>query len=160
MGAYKILLEDAIGYDFTLIAIHGSLEPYYIAYLLNKHLSLRLSRSDRDLIINEDINPLKYPYFEYKDDHQYVDYYLFSNKTKVHNIAITAIGLFEKEQTMRTVFFIPEMKQADYFIKVVDDGCAFAKAKTLKILNQIPQIVTAYDVDVSSLKNKQNLIFD
>ncbi|TVZ52603.1 IPExxxVDY family protein [Dokdonia sp. Hel_I_53] len=160
MGAYKILLEDSIGYDFTLIAVHASLEPYYIAFLLNKHLNLRLSRSNRDLVLDEGVHPLNYPYFEYNDDHQYIDYYLFSNKMKGQEIVTAATGLFETESSIRTAYFIPEMQQVDYFVKIVEDGCAFAKAKTLKTLNQIPQIVTAYDVNVSSLKNKQNLIFE
>ena len=157
---YKILLEDSIGYDFTLIAIHGSLEPYYLAYLLNKNIELRLFRSKEDLIIGNREEEASFPLFEFFDEHQYVDYYVFSNKTKVEVQAKAVVGLFEAETTLKTAYFIPEMPQVDYFIKVVEDGNAFAKAKALKILNQIPQIVTAYEVDVSSLKTKEHLIFE
>jgi len=160
MGMYKILLEDSIGYDFTLIAIHGSLEPYYVAYLLNKNIGLRLYRSREDLFISNLDEEASYPLFEFKDVHQYIDYYVFSNKTKVEVQVKAVVGLFESEKTLKTTYFIPEMPQVDYFIKVVEDGNAFAKAKTIKILNQIPQIVTAYEVDVSSLKTKEHLIFE
>lgn len=155
MGTYKILLEDSIGYDFTLIALHSSLEPYYVAYLLNKHLNIHLGRTSQNLIMGKSERSTEHPCFEYKDDYQYIDYYVLVNKVKIETSVSS--GLFETEETMH---FMPEMPQVDYFLKVVEDGYAFAKADTLKILNQIPQIVTAYDVNVSTLKNKQNLIFE
>jgi len=160
MGTYKILLEDSIGYDFTLIALHGTLEPYYIAYLLNKHLNIHLARTSKDLVISKDERSAHYPCFEYKDDYQYIDYYVLVNKARVDTLMTVSEGLFGTNETISTTHFVPEMPQVDYFLKVVEDGYAFAKAKTLKLLNQIPQIVTAYDVNVSQLKTKQNLIFE
>lgn len=160
MGTHKILLEDSIGYDFMLIAIHGSLEPYYLAYLLNRHLDVQLSRSREDLVISDTEGIAYYPCFEFNDEKQYIDYYVLSNKSKVEVRSKSITGLFEPEQTIKTTYFIPEMQQVDYFIKVVEDSNAFAKAKVLKILNNIPQIVTAYDVNVSSLKTKEHLIFE
>lgn len=161
MGTYKLLLEESIGYDFTLIALHGSLEPFYIAYILNKHLDIQLARTSNDLIIAQEAAlQAAYTCFEYKDVFRYIDYYVFENKVKTTHTKQLGKGLFESEETVQTQYFIPEMPQADYFIKVIEDGYAFAKAKTLKTLNQIPQIVTAYDVDVSRLKTKQNLIFE
>ena len=85
---------------------------------------------------------------------------MLSNKSKVAINSEVSTGLFEAQQSLKTAYFIPELQQVDYFIKVIEDGNAFAKAKTLKTLNQIPQIVTAYDVDVSTLKNKEHLIFE
>jgi len=161
MGTYKLLLEESIGYDFTVIALHGSLEPYYVAYLLNKYLDIQLARTPKDLIIEQEVGIQRaYTCFEYKDMFRYIDYYVFENKIKTTSTKQLDEGLFESEDTTQTQFFIPEMQQVDYFIKVIEDGYAFAKAKTLKTLNQIPQIVTAYEVDVEKLKNKQNLIFE
>lgn len=161
MGTYKLLLEESIGYDFTLIALHGSLEPFYIAYILNKHLDIQLARTPKDLVIQQEAGEQgEYACFEYKDMFRYIDYYMFENKIKTTFTQQLGKGLFESEETVQTQYFIPEMQQVDYFIKVIEDGYAFAKAKTLKILNQIPQIVTAYEVNVSKLKTKQNLIFE
>ncbi len=160
MGTYKILLEDSIGYDFTLIAIHGSLEPYYLAFLLNKNLEIHLSRSREDLYIGSFEKTASFPFFDFEDNSQYIDYYVLSNKSKIEAQKVETSGLFVSDQTVKTVHFIPEMPQVDFFLKIVEDGTAFAKAKTLKILNQIPQIVTAYEVNVSTLKSKENLIFD
>ena len=44
MASHKLILEDDYQEEFSLIAIHCSEEPYKMAYMLNKHLSLRLSR--------------------------------------------------------------------------------------------------------------------
>ena len=155
----KIILDNALDYDFRLIAIHGSTEPYYLAFLLNKHLGLQLARSSDDLVIFHESVEIPFARYEFVDDYHYIDYYLLSNKVKIEKEAV-AKGLFEEERAMMTAHFIREMPQVDYFIKVVEDGYAFAKAKTIKILNQIPQIVTAYEVDVDQIKSKQNLIFE
>lgn len=160
MGTYKILLEESIGFDFTVIAIHGSLEPYYIAYLLNKHLDIKLVRSREDLIVDHRGIQASYPLFEYCDEQSYIDFYVLANKVKVKTSDLGTMGLFGLQQEFKATLIIPEMSQVDYFLKVVDDGNAFAKAKMIKILNNIPQIVTAYDVDVSQLKNKEHLIFE
>lgn len=160
MGTYKILLEDSIGYDFTLIAIHGSLEPYYIAFLLNKYLDISLERRRKDLIIDHKELQASYPLFESSNEAVYVDYFVLANKKKTKGIQEKEMGLFGAQQGVQTTFVIPEMPQVDYFIKIVAQDNAFAKAKLLKTLNSIPQIVTAYHVDVSQLKNKENLIFE
>lgn len=160
MRTYKILLEDSIGYDFTLIAIHGSLEPYYIAFLLNKNLHISLKRRREDLIIDHKELQASYPLFESSDQARYIDYFVVANKKKTKDTDTTNIGLFSLQQRFKTTFVLSEMPQVDYFVKIVAEDNAFAKAKLLKTLNSIPQIVTAYHVDVSQLKNKENLIFE
>jgi len=66
----------------------------------------------------------------------------------------------EPEDTIERRFFIEELSRVDYLLKVSEDGTSFAQEKTLKLLTQIPQIVTAYTVDITQLKNKENLIFE
>ena len=122
MGVYKILLEDSIGYDFTLIAIHGSLEPYYLAFLLNKNLGVRLSRSQEDLSIGSFECVASFPFYECQDHQQYIDYYILANKSKIEVSKPINTGFFESDHTIKTVHLIPEMPQVDFFLKVVEDG--------------------------------------
>lgn len=160
MGTYKLLLDDTLGYDFSLIAIHTSLEAYHIAFLLNKNLGLRLSRSSEDLVVNKGRYFADFPLFEYEDTQQYATYYFFNNRTETA-LKNQPQGLFDNDNTsFVSDVFINDLPKVDYLLKVYDDGCAFAKAKILKEINQIPQIVTAYSVDIDQLKTKQNLIFE
>lgn len=160
MGTYKLLLDDDLGYDFTLIAIHTSLEAYHIAYLLNKNLKLKLSRTKKDLVLSKDGYTANFALFEYEDLQQYATYYFFNNKTK-SKLKYASLGLFDKQSNdVISEFFINDLPKVDYLLKIYDDGSAFAKAKILKEINQIPQIVTAYSVNIEQLKTKQNLIFE
>jgi len=158
MGTYKMSLDDAFGYDFTLIAIHGSMEPYYLAFLINKSLNARLVRTGEDLSITQNGHIASFPHYEYIDEKEYVEYHLFANKARVEEL-VNQSGLFLEEKRTKTVHFLPQLPQIDYYIKVVENGFSFAKAKTIKSLNQIPQIVTAYNLEIDQLKNKENLIF-
>jgi hypothetical protein len=160
MGTFKLVLEDDFGYDFTLIAIHGVIESYYLAYLLNKHLNLRRSRGQKDLTIINNTISAKCPMYEYHNQQQYITYHLFSNRTKITKESNDQSGLFESENAIERRFFIEDLPRVDYLLKVCEDGTSFAQEKTLKALNQIPQIVTAYTVDIAQLKTKENLIFE
>jgi hypothetical protein len=56
------------------------------------------------------------------------------------------------------ITLIPELKKTDFFLKLESDTPT-PKSMLAKI-NQIPQVVTAYAVDVNKLKSKRNLIFE
>lgn len=161
MAPQTFLLDDTLGYDFDLIAIHGTLEPYYFAFLLNKHLKCRFERSKEDLIVYYKNTEAPFSRYDYHDEYQDIHYYMMANKVKIENQEEN-LGLFNNQKSTTTAHFIVERPRVDYFIKVMEDGYAFAKAKTkiLHTLNQIPQIVTAYEVEVDQLKDKQNLIFE
>ena len=161
MGTFKLVLEDDFGYDFTLIAIHGAIESYYLAYLLNRHLKLRLKRSRNDLTISHDVISAKFPLYEYHNEQQYATYHLFSNLTKITKERDdTLSSLFESKTSTEIRYFLEDLPRVDYLLKISEEGSGFVRTKTLKALNQIQQIVTAYTVDINQLKTKENLIFE
>ena len=161
MGTFKLVLEDDFGYDFTLIAIHGAIESYYLAYLLNKHLKLRFKMSRNDLVINHKAIFAEFPMYEYYNEKQYTTYHLFSNLTKIKKEHTNDFSnLFEYETAVERRYFLEDLPRVDYLLKIREEGSGFAQTKTLKELNQIPQIVTAYTVDINQLKTKENLIFE
>lgn len=160
MGTYKLVLDDDIGYDFTLIAIHCSLEPYYLAFLLNKHLKTKLARSRQDVQMSYQEDIVHFAFFEFEDVSNYRTYQLIENRTRMSKVTSNQ-GLFGNQDTAIVSFqFMQELPKVDYLIRITEDGSAFAKAQTITTLNQIPQIVTAYPIDVQSLKAKENLIFE
>ena len=160
MGTYKLLLDEDLGFDFLLIAIHTSLEGYHIAYLLNKALRLNLARTPEDLAITKEKRSLKFPLYEYEDIHNYGTYHFFNNRIKSF-VQDSVPGLFENENAVSlSNLLIKDLPMVDYLLKVYDEGNAFAKAKLIQNIKSIPQVVTAYNVNINQLKSKQNLIFD
>ena len=82
MAALKLLLDDAFDFDFSLIAIHCSLEDYRLAFMANKYAGLRLKSSkDVDFYIKK----LKYSFasFKYDDQKNYQTFTLIANKYKI-----------------------------------------------------------------------------
>ena len=160
MGSYKLLLDEAFDFDFNLIAIHCSLEQYRLAFLINKYAGLRLSSSED---VHFFAKQLKYSFgtMRYEDSKNYLNYTLISNHFKLrYSQVLTASALFAESEHFKTFNLVPEVKNADYLLKVESDEDNAPCTKLLGQLNRIPHIITAYQIDVSALKSKQNLIFE
>jgi len=160
MAIHKLVLDDVFDEVVcTLIAIHCSLEDYRLAYLLNKHLDIALIRKPSDL--DYDNGQSTYSIFEWEDNKQLITWELVSNVCKTESYQqINYKSLFEnQEKITKTTHLIPEYKRVNYFLKI---DTAFNLSKEKYIVNsilKIPQIATAYSIDSSQLKSKDNLIF-
>ena len=160
MAIHKLILDDVFEeVAFTLIAIHCTLEDYRLAFLLNKHLGITFTRKPSDLDYNN--GKSTYSIFEWEDNKQLTNWSLVSNICKVESYQqIDYQSLFDVEEKItKTTNLIPEYKRVDYLLKI-DNEYNFSKEKYIldSILN-IPQIATAYSIDTSQLKSKDNLIF-
>ena len=145
-------LED----DYSLIGIHSTEEDYRLAFLLNSHLKIKLTRFKDNLDFKN--STAVFPLFEYKDEANFINYYLINNK----HIAIVdnqrKEGLFGGNYST-TSYLIPEKKKVDFFLKI--EGCnneEFIQNLVIK-LNKISQIITSYAIETTTLKSKENLIF-
>lgn len=160
MAVHKLILDDVFEEEvFTLIAVHCTLEDYRLAFLLNKHLGITLTRRSSDLDYNNGTS--KYSIFEWEDHKQQTNWSLVSNICKTESYQERdSQSLFEiKEKITRINHLIPEYKQVDYFLKI-DSEFHFSKEKyILNRILKIRQIATAYGVDSSQLKSKDHLIF-
>lgn len=159
MALHKIEFDEFLDDSFGLIAIHCSLEDFRLAYLINKHLDLRLQRQDLDL--DYKYNAASYSVYEWICNKEYTTWNLISNVCKrEHNMLYSTGSLFEKpQQTTKKYHLIPEMSKVDYFLKITSD--LYLKRERLYIsqLQNIPQIIACYQVDVDKIKNKDHLIF-
>lgn len=160
MAVHKLVLDDVFDEVLcTLIAIHCSLEDYRLAYLLNKHLGITLIRKPSDL--DYDKGESTYSIFEWENEKQLTTWSLVSNVCKTESLQqINYESLFEnQEKIIRVTNLIPEYKRVNYFLKI-DNEFDFSKEKYIvDSILKIPQIATAYSIDSSQLKSKDNLIF-
>ena len=110
--------------------------------------------------ISFDATSISFPLYEYDDEKNYLRYHLLSNRIR-EEISTQSGGLFDSNVSQSAMYHVmPDYRKVDYVLKVYEDGYAFAKANTLASLNKIPQVITAYSIDVSTLKTKENLIFE
>jgi len=152
MSAIHKISEDFYESTYDLIAIHSSLEDYTIAYVINKYLNSKLSRNNIDLDISKNVS---FPFFEWKDELNDASWTLMTNTSKKRGTNKQE-GLFNNELVFTTHYLVPEYKEVDYFLKIEQE----LKAQhILKKLLTLPEIVTAYSIEVTKLKSKNNLIF-
>ncbi|WP_108804679.1 IPExxxVDY family protein [Aquimarina sp. Aq107] len=164
MAIQRLILDTLEDDDYDLIAIHSSLASYRLAFALNKYIDLRLFRKDQDIKFEYDAQSASFPLFQYHDHFQYNTYSLLGNKfkTKVKSDSAPTEGLFAEamEERYVTKHLIPELKNVDYFLKIEAETSQFSSKTLTTNLLTIPQIITAYVVDYTQLKSKNNLIFE
>lgn len=159
MALHKLQVDDFYDDSYKLIAIHCRLEDYRLAYLLNKHLELKLARKEKDI----DFKYLEssYSIFEWDNETEYVLWNLISNVCKKEEVSLYSSGtLFsDSEKVLKTFHLISEYKKVDYFIKISDEIQNVDEKQILNKLQAIPQIITSYTIDPLKIKSKDHLIF-
>tara|TARA_B110000046_G_scaffold52865_1_gene59245 strand:+ start:459 stop:950 length:492 start_codon:yes stop_codon:yes gene_type:complete len=163
MANHKLILEDDFQEEFSLIAIHCSEEPYKMAYMLNKRMSLRLSRTKLDVDFSSQGLDISFPLFEYEDELSYISYNLVSNKNKSLTAKFQSSGgLFSDVSSEKTIttFLLKEFKNVDYFLKIQSDYEKVSTRKLISTINEIEQVISAYTIESEKIKSKNNLIFN
>lgn len=163
MAVHKILLDNDFTEDFSLVAIHCSEEAYKVAYLLNQHLNLCLRRKKSDLDFSNEGLEVSFPIFEFEDQFQYTNYYLVGNKCKSKVASMANEGeLFEDAASERTTIthLLPECKQADFFLKIESDFENIPLRRMMAQINEIKQVISAYEIETNQIKSNNNLIFN
>jgi len=160
MTVNKLVLDAFTEDDYKLIAIHSSIEAYKLAFFLNKILEIKLAREECDVDFHHKQGLAYYPLFHYFSKPLSCNYYLVANKFKLAQEEVLAENrLFIDEEKINT-YLIPEYKNVDYFLKIEDSTTLLSLKKILLNVNNIHQVVTAYEVEVSTLKSNENLIFN
>ena len=162
MLAHKLDLDAFVDQPFKLIAVHSSVEDYKLAFLLNKHLGLKLARARNDVdFYNKSVRAF-FALFQFKDQQKYCEYYLISNKFKGESKTSIGCGsLFEDEEmASKTMHLLPELSKVDFLLKIEEETGSFPERIFLEKLKEVPQISTAYTININDLKSKENLIFD
>ena len=161
MAVHKLILDDVFDESvFTLIAIHCTIEDYRLAYLLNKFLRINLCRKRFDLDFKN--GKSAYSIYNWEDKKQLIDWNLVSNMCKTNDYTQINSGLlFETTQSItKTYNLLPELKTVNYLLKIDDELNIVKEKYIINTILSIPQIATAYTVNQSQLKSKDNLIFN
>ena len=160
MAIHKLLFDDFIDDTYSLIAIHCGIEDYHVAYLLNQYLNINLKRKPQDLDFK--YVAASYSIYEWKDKDQLMTWNLVSNVCKKEEDSLISTGsLFESQHKIIKIHnLIPEHSKVNYFLKIDNDGNFVNEKSLIHKIQEIPQIVAVYSLDVAQLKSKDNLIFN
>lgn len=154
MTTYSLEIDDFSDDDYTLIAVHTSIEDYKLAFLMNTYLQTSFKRTNYDLDFKRGNSNSFYSVYEYTNKKEGYDWFLISNVYKTQSLSD---GLFNESESK--TFLIPEKKRVDYFFKIEGNVTANYIIKSMEKINQIPQIITSYQIETNTLKSKNSLIF-
>ena len=157
MAIHKIQINDFASDDYELIAVHSSLDDYKLAYMLNKELGIQLSKNLAYVEIAIPEGKSAFSNYIFDDEKNDIVWTLIENKTTIINSNKQTTSLFE--QVDITVFLLPEFKKADYLIKIENIDYGFDSESIIEKIQEIKNVTTAYAIDITNLKSKNNLIF-
>jgi hypothetical protein len=161
MAIHKLDLDEFDEIDYHLIAIHTTLEDYRLAYFINQHLPVNLSKSNEEILISIKEGETQFSRFYFDDEDNFVSWNLIQNKNEVigRNEIINQNLFSNSSQEVATkVFLLPELKKVDYFLKIESDD-DLELAGIVKKLKSIKSLSTVYVVETETIKSKNNLIF-
>ncbi len=162
MAIHKLTDWELEEEPYILIAIHSTLEPYRMAYLLNKYLQKSFSRSIRDQDISHPAYKANYPVYKHFDYEQNAPFYLVPNKywgIATHQPTMT--GLFDNDESVKVkTVLIKEYGTVDFLLKIEKDEEFFPLKKLLNSIGEIPQVISVYQVDTFKIKQQDYLIFE
>lgn len=160
MTMHRLEVDEFYDASYLLFAVHCRLEDYRLAYLLNKHLGIRLTRKRQD--IDYKYFAASYAIYEWEDSKLDATWNLVSNICKKEESTLQSSGsLFNDDNTIiKTYNLLPELKTVDYLIKLSDEYRNFNEKIIINSIQSIPQVITTYSVDLTKIKSKEHLIFN
>ena len=162
MGTHKLLDWDMDEEPYLLIGLHSTVEPYRMAYLINKYLKVSFKRQEKDQDITLQNYVARFPVYLYRDQDQNAPIYLVPNHCKAQIKSTSSAGGLFAINTVEEVktTLVKEYRTVDYFLKIEKEPDEFPIKKMLNRLNEIPQVISVYQTDTDSIKNTDYLIFE
>ena len=155
MQIHSLGLNDFSEEDYSLIGIHTALEDFKLAYLLNKNLQTKFTKSKEDLHF-EKSNQVSFSMFNYSSKKYDSDWFLIANSSKRESQTESNELLITSETKS---YLIPEKKKIDFFVKISGEIQYSFLSQTVSKIKEIDQVITSYLIDKNSLKSKDFLIF-
>lgn len=159
MVTHKLYLGDFDQVDYDLIAIHTTLEDYRLAFKINQHLGILLSKNENEIPIEVNKQLASFSRFTFDDEEAMMTWDLIQNKQEIElPILVKNNSLFKETSTITQINLVTDLKKADFVLKIEHDEQIDTKDIISK-LKKIDFITTVYEVDPNEIKSKNNLIF-
>lgn len=158
---HKLLLNHITDIEFKLIGINASVEAYKIVFLINRNLKTSFARTPQDVELIHKGHSISFSLFTFTDQKTACKLYFVQNKSKYKDQNPKFVrSLFDDEEQEVNKYLISSLKQCDYLIKIEDEFNRCKIKKMLHSLNDIPQIISAYEIKTEDIKTPHYLIFE
>ena len=134
----KTLFTD-FDYDFNLIGISAYSKDYRLCWELNRLLNVDLKKEEDIILTSKKGDKMEFSMYFHQNTLTEKDLRLVKNKKEGRII-------------------IPEQPKADYFL-ILYDFDTYEIKEIIEKLKKINVVLTAFQVEISTLKSKQNLLF-
>ena len=138
----RLTLSAAEEYNFKLLGISCHAKDYRLSWAVNTALGIELEKNEPQPQA-EGAKPdflSQFSLFTCYDNDNYLSYALVSNRGTAG-------------------FFVTEQKKTDYFLKIEGDIVADRWDDIVAAIRKIDLVLAVFDVDVKTLKSKQNFLF-
>ena len=159
MAIRKFIFPEQESVQYYLFAIHSVLIDYRLAFFLNKHLNIELKRTSKDLDISGQDG--FYSIFEYEDQDNLLNWNLISNcsNRNIKNKIKESLLFKNTEIDQKKHKLMNELSQVDFFLKIEYRTSSINIKKIIKSINEIPNIMSVYNLNLKNIKNKETLNF-
>jgi|APEBP8051072210_1049370.scaffolds.fasta_scaffold00027_92 hypothetical protein len=161
MANLKLLIDDDDfeDIDCTAFAIHTNLEAFRLAYFLNKTVGINLKVNENAKVVVQKETKHLFSNYIFEDKKNDVFWNLIENENQIETQSQTT-DLFATQETFITkIYFIPEHKKVNYFLKVEGINNVYDSEEILEKIKTINRISACYELDINNLKSKNNLIY-
>ena len=150
-----------IDYDlnYFLIAIRSKLDDYRFAYFLNKSPFFFFKRMPKDLHCRIDNKNIYFSSFESKKNELKQSSFLIKNQAIYSNSLATRETLFGSSLISNSAFLIPELKEFDYFLKLIGIWKKPAIISLREYLQEMKFVESETNIDLTTIKSVDNLVF-
>ncbi len=134
----KLKLDNDFDLDVFLIAISSHVNDYRLCWALNNSLGIDLGRRQKDIVEQGPEHPAYFSAFDHTEEATQANITLISNHAPE--------GVLVNEQ-----------RQADFFL-LVDGESTLSPALALERVRQAEFVLTAFPLDIKSLKGAYKLL--
>jgi hypothetical protein len=135
----KMILLADFEYDFQLIGISSHAKDYRLSWELNKKFDINLVKEEEVVFSSKKSGIKEFSMYFYQDDLEERDVRLIGNKSGGS-------------------YLVPEKKAADFFLMLYDYN-SLEINEMMREIRKINVVLTAFELDVNTLKSKENLLF-
>ena len=154
----ELTLRVNYNLNYSLIAIRSELEDYQFAYFLNKSRFFSFHRIGKDICSIMNGKKIYFSTFKHINSGLKRTNFLIGNKS-IYNLKFNEVeNLFSNNLIMNTSFLIPELKEFDYFLKLIGVWKDYEKDDLKQYLQELSYVQSATDIDIKTIKSINNLV--
>jgi hypothetical protein len=165
MAKRTLTIEAEYDYDFHLFAICGKIAHSKLCYFINKTLRSCLGRDSVDILVKDgkSSQEISFPLYSFNDKPNDSIWFLHANtceeEIEENSNELEGSLLFGiKDTRIQKHTLIEEQNKVDYFLQIHHPLSSAEIQEMVKSIKEIKHVLAIYELDISTIKSKENLL--